>query len=187
MVFDNEALEEFQDENPLNYLPPPEQPPPSPTLPDIEELRRQLRMTPAPEEGEMIYEAPFVELKNPNPFKANPFAEITMEYEMKAFNSVLHLEPLNKAADVISILKNEPSKEKISILGGEYKFFGEFWLKREPDRKITVSLGRHSLKNRYIYNITLGRDFERELLYQLEIRKIEDKKSDQTGAGNAKP
>ena len=187
MVFDNEVLEEFQEENPITYLPPPEKTPsPSKTLPNIEELRQQLRMTPVPEKGEFSYDVPFVETKNPNPFKSQDLAKVTISYEMRAFNGTLHLEPEDKSGETVTLLKNKTSEEKLSLSPGTYRYYGEFWLKSNPDRKITTSLGLHKLKAINIYNISLDRNFERELLYQIEIGNIEKQESE-TGKGNLKP
>jgi len=147
-------------------------------LPDIGELRARMLASPTPfPRGDVfVYQLSIKEHRSASFNRVSP-PEAVIDYQMRTFYGRIVLES-RELGETYRFLKNAPSRETISVLPGTYRIAGEFWRFMRPEERIKTSLGDVPFKDNMTYVISLDRNLEQALLYELELRNLEKKKKE---------
>ena len=177
-VFDNKSLEEFVITHPAPMVQP------APLMvtatPNIELLRRRLNATPTPTPGapgHLFQYKLSIKIKGVETPWDEPLTHIDFYYMLRAFYGAITVTSEDVGHESVRFLKNMKSHEQFPLKPGQYKITGEFWLLRNPEEKIIVKFGAYNFSIQTNYLIELDEEFERVLLYELELREIERQKA----------
>jgi hypothetical protein len=177
VVFDNMSLEEFVKTHPVPMVQ--SGPLMVTATPDIEVLRRRLYATPTPTPNAPAhlfkYKLP-IKIKGVETRWDEPLTHIDFYYMLRAFYGAITVNSEDVGHESVRFLKNMKSHEQFPLKPGRYQIMGEFWLLRNPEEKITVTFGAYNFSIQTNYLIELNEEFERALLYELELREIERQK-----------
>jgi len=177
VVFDNKSLEEFVITHPVPMVQP------GPLMvtatPDIEVLRRRLyaTSTPTPVAPAHLFQYKLhIKIKGVETRWDEPLTHIDFYYMLRAFYGAITVTSEDVGHESVRFVKNMKSHEQFPLKPGRYQIMGEFWLLRNPEEKITVTFGAYNFSIQTNYLIELDEEFERALLYEMELREIERQK-----------
>jgi|GEM_PF-641964 len=178
VVFDNKSLEEFVITHPAPMVQP--RVLMATVTPDIEALRRRLYATPTPTPATPVHLFKYklrIKIMGVETPWNDPLTHIDFNYMLRAFYGAITVTSEGVGHETVRFLKNRKSHEKFPLKPGRYQIMGEFWLLRNPQEKITVTFGVYDFSIQTNYLIELDEEFERALLYELELREIERQKA----------
>jgi len=177
VVFDNKSLEEFVITHPVPMVQP------GPLMvtatPDIELLRRRLYATPTPTPvapAHLFQYKLHIKIKGVETRWDEPLTHIDFYYMLRAFYGAITVTSEDVGHESVRFVKNMKSHEQFPLKPGRHQIMGEFWLLRNPEEKIIVTFGAYNFSIQTNYLIELDEEFERALLYELELREIERQK-----------